>query len=423
MPTGVGIGSKKTETWPACSPHGRKLLDLTVTFQIGLSLLMQQSTKPHSRPQLIESRAEAAKVPAHRNAPRTGILMVNLGTPDAPTPKALRRYLREFLSDPRVIEVPKPIWWFILNGIILPFRAPKSAKAYASVWTEHGSPLLVNNRQLADRLGQELKKTMPRVEVMLAMSYGNPSIDQAIDRLRAENIQRLLVLPMYPQYSATTTASVFDGVTRSLSRLRWLPEMRFINDYCNEPNWLDAIADQIAHHQKKHGQPDQLMFSFHGIPKRNLMAGDPYYCQCQASARQIAERLKLPDSAWTISFQSRLGRAEWLKPYTDQTLKTMAKNGVKRVQVVCPGFAIDCLETLEEIAVENRDEFIHAGGESLEYIPCLNDSDDHVRMLANLCRKHGQGWPEFAGQKAVGDRAIEQRLDRVEAAAERLKLG
>ncbi len=372
---------------------------------------------------LVQSRAEASDVVAHRQAPRSGILMVNLGTPDAPTPRALRRYLREFLSDRRVIEVPKPIWWFILNGIILPFRAPRSARAYASVWTQHGSPLLVNSRRLADRLALELKKTMPRVEVMLAMSYGNPSIDRAIDRLRAENIQRLLVLPMYPQYSATTTASVFDAVTRSLSRLRWLPEVRFINDYCNEPDWLDAIAGQIENHQKRYGQPDQLVFSFHGIPKRNLLAGDPYYCQCQASARQIAERLKLADNAWKITFQSRLGRAEWLKPYTDQTLKTMAKNGTKRVQVVCPGFSIDCLETLEEIAVENRDTFLHAGGESLDYISCLNDSEDHVRMLARLCRKHGQGWPEFAGQKAVGDRAIEQRLKHVQSAAEQLGLG
>ncbi len=371
---------------------------------------------------LIKTREATRQVPAHRKAPRTAVLMVNLGTPDAPTASALRRYLRQFLSDPRVIEVPKPIWWLILNGIILPFRAPKSARAYASIWTDQGSPLLIQNRALAQKLEKTLHQTLPRVDVMLAMSYGQPSIDQAIDRLRAENIQRLLVLPMYPQYSATTTASVFDAVTRSLSRLRWLPEVRFINDYCNEPGWLDAIAHSIKQYQAEHGQPDQLMFSFHGIPKRNLMAGDPYYCQCQASARQIIERLDLPDGRWVTTFQSRLGKAEWLKPYTDKTVAALAKKGVKNLAVITPGFAADCLETLEEIKEENREEFLAAGGERLDYIPCLNDSDAHVKLLTDLCKKHGQGWPEFAGQKAVGDEALEARVERSDQAAERLKL-
>lgn len=377
---------------------------------------------PVSESTLVKSRADVAAVRAHAEAPRAAVLLVNLGTPEAPTAKAVRPYLKEFLSDRRVVEVPRPIWWLILNGIILPFRAPRSARAYASVWTENGSPLLVNSRKLADQLQMQLHKTMPRVTVMLAMNYGKPSIDQAIDRLRAENIQRLLVVPMYPQYSATTTASVFDRVTRSLSRLRWLPEVRFINDYHREEKWLDAVAGRIAAFQRKHGQPDQLLFSFHGIPKRNLMAGDPYYCQCRASAGLIAERLELVDSAWKLSFQSRLGKAEWLKPYTDKTLQAMAKNGVKRVQVVCPGFSIDCLETLEEIAMENRDEFLHAGGESLDYIPCLNDGNDHVAMLAGLVDKHAQGWPEFRGQKAVGDAAIQERLARADQAAVELGL-
>jgi len=371
---------------------------------------------------LIKSREATRDVPAHKRAPRAAILMVNLGTPEAPTAAALRRYLRQFLSDRRVIEVPKPIWWLILNGIILPFRAPKSAKAYASIWTEHGSPLLIQNRALAQRLEKHLQQTLPRVDVMLAMSYGQPSIDQAIDRLRAENIQRLLVLPMYPQYSATTTGSVFDAVTKSISRLRWVPEVRFINEYCNEPGWLDAITHSIKSHQAEHGQPDQLMFSFHGIPKRNLLAGDPYYCQCQASARQIVERLDLPEGRWVTTFQSRLGKAEWLKPYTDKTLQTMAKNGVKHVQVICPGFSIDCLETLEEIKEENREEFLAAGGERLDYIPCLNDSEAHVKLLSDLSQKHGQGWPEFAGQKAAGDAALEARVKRADQAAERLNL-
>lgn len=371
---------------------------------------------------MVETREQATTVRAHREAPRTGILMVNLGTPDAPTPKALRRYLKEFLSDPRVVEVPRPIWWLILHGIILPFRAPKSAKAYASVWTEEGSPLLTLSKRLSAGLQKHLSQSLPRVTVMLAMNYGKPSIDQAIDRLRAENIQRLLILPLYPQYSATTTASVFDRVTRSLSRLRWLPEVRFINDYHHEPAWLDAIADSIAAHHKVHGRAEKLLFSFHGIPRRNLMAGDPYHCQCHASARMIAERLELPDDAWQISFQSRLGKAEWLKPYTDQTVRKLARDGVKRIQVVCPGFAIDCLETLEEIAEENREEFIHAGGEALEYIPCLNESDAHIRMLAELCRKHGHGWPELAGQKAVGDTELKARVERAGQTADFLGL-
>jgi ferrochelatase len=371
---------------------------------------------------MIKTRTDVRQVRGHREAPRAAVLMINLGTPDAPTPKALRRYLKEFLGDPRVVEVPRPIWWLILHGIILPLRAPKSARAYASVWTEQGSPLLAINKRLAAGLQKHLAKTMPRVTVMLAMNYGNPSIDRAIDRLRSENIQRLLVLPVYPQYSATTTASVFDRVTRSLSRLRWLPEVRFINDYHNEPAWLDAVADSIAAHHKQHGRAEKLLFSFHGIPRRNLMAGDPYHCQCRASARQIAERLELPDEAWMVSFQSRLGRAEWLKPYTDETVRRLAADGVKRVQVVCPGFSIDCLETLEEIAEENREEFIHAGGEALEYIPCLNDSQAHVQVMSELVAKQTRGWPEFAGRKAVGDSELAARIERADQSAAALGL-
>lgn len=371
---------------------------------------------------MIKTRTEASQVQPHNQAPRAAILLVNLGTPDAPTPKAVRRYLKEFLWDPRVVEVPRPIWWLILHAIILPFRAPRSARAYASVWTDEGSPLLVLSRKLARALDSRITRTMPRVKVMLAMNYGQPSIDQAVERLRAHNIQRLLVVPLYPQYSATTTASVFDRVTRSLSRLRWLPEVRFVNDYHRESGWIDAIAGSIANYQKKHGQPDKLVFSFHGIPRRNLLAGDPYYCQCQASARLIAGKLQLDERDWTLTFQSRLGRAEWLKPYTDQTLKALAKAGVKRIQVVCPGFSIDCLETLEEIAVENREEFLHAGGDQLDYIHCLNDSEPHVDLIEQLCRKHSQGWPEFSGQKASGAAELEARGERVDQAATRLGL-
>ncbi len=371
---------------------------------------------------LVTTRQAAGEVRAHRKPARAGILMVNLGTPEAPTAKALRPYLKQFLGDPRVVEVPRPIWWLILNGIILPFRAPKSAKAYAEVWTDDGSPLLVNNQRLADKFAAELAPEWPDVSVALGMSYGQPSIQAGLEQLKADNVQRLLVLPLYPQYSATTTASVFDQVTTWMQRQRWFPELRFINDYYREQGWQEAIADSIRHHQAEHGKPDKLLFSFHGIPKRNLQAGDPYYCQCQYSARKIAERLELEEQDWQASFQSRLGRAEWLKPYTDQTLEELGHAGVKKLQVLCPGFSIDCLETLEEIAMEGKEEFIEAGGEDLQYIPCLNDSDAHVAVLKALCQRHGQGWPEFEGTSAESDKHVQTRLEQTDKAAVALNL-
>lgn len=369
---------------------------------------------------LITTLADVEHEPAHASAPRAAVLMVNLGTPEAPTARALRPYLREFLSDRRVIELPRAVWWCILNGIILPFRAPRSARAYARIWTEHGSPLLVTSRALAGAVEQALQTTLPKVRVMLAMNYGQPSIERALSGLRAANIQRLLVLPLYPQYSATTTASVFDRVSRTLERIRWLPEFRFITHYHDDPAWQDTVADSITTYQDKHGSPERLVFSFHGIPRRNLMAGDPYYCQCQASARRIAERLELDRRDWIVTFQSRLGRAEWLRPYTDETLRALAREGVGRVQVICPGFAVDCLETLDEIAHENREAFLAAGGRSLDYIPCLNDSPHHAHMLAALCRRHGQGWPEFEGRSAIGSSELDSRRRRAVRAAEQL---
>ncbi len=375
-----------------------------------------------ARETLVTTRRGVAEVTAHRQPARAGILLVNLGTPEAPTAKALRPYLKQFLGDPRVVEVPRPIWWLILNGIILPFRSPKSARAYAEVWTEEGSPLLVNNQHLADKLTDHIQRDCPDISVALAMSYGQPSIQSALDRFKAENVQRLLVLPLYPQYSATTTASVFDQVTTWMQGQRWFPELRFINDYYREEAWQRAVADSIRDFQGEHGQPDKLLFSFHGIPKRNLLAGDPYYCQCQFSARQIADRLGLQDEQWQASFQSRLGRAEWLKPYTDQTLEELGHAGVKQLQVVCPGFSIDCLETLEEIAMEGKEEFVEAGGEDLKYIPCLNDSDAHVTVLAGVAHRHGQGWPEFEGRSAEPQAHVDKRLEQTDKAALALNL-
>lgn len=372
--------------------------------------------------QLIDSHSELETLTAHTEAPRAAVLLVNLGTPDAPDTRSVRRYLREFLWDPRVVEISRPVWWLILNGVIAPFRSPRSAKAYAKIWTEQGSPLTVHTRQLAGRVQSEISRHAPRVRVMWAMRYGRPGIGHVLSRLAEDNIQRLLVLPLYPHYSATTTASVFDQVSRVLGSHRWLPDIRFISHYHRHTGWLDTVADSIRSHQAEHGRPDRLLFSFHGIPRRNLLLGDPYQCQALASARRIAERLELAGGDWQVGFQSRLGRAEWLKPYTDKTLKTLARNGVKHVQVVCPGFAVDCLETLEEIAIVNRKLFEQSGGQRLDYIPCLNAGEAHARALSDLCRRHGQGWPEFAGVVDDAQAGIEARMERARARGEELGL-
>lgn len=337
----------------------------------------------------------------HGSAARCGVLAVNLGTPDAPNASALRRYLAEFLADPRVIEVPRPIWLPILYGIILPFRAPRSAHAYRQVWTERGSPLRIHSEALVAGLNAGLAASGSQAEVRLAMRYGSPSIAEVLRGWRAEGLRRLLVLPLYPQYSGTTTASVFDAVQAELARWRWPPELRLINDYCGEQAWVDAVAGSIRTFWDHHGRGDRLLFSFHGIPRRYLLAGDPYFCQCHASARRIAAVLGLAAGDWQVSFQSRVGREEWLRPYTDETVAGLPKDGVRRLDVVCPGFAADCLETLEEIAMQNAETFVAAGGEALRYIPALNAEPAHVAALASLVRRHGGGWPEFDGPPAM----------------------
>jgi len=326
----------------------------------------------------------------------TGILLANLGTPDAPTPSALRRYLAEFLWDSRVVEIPRPLWWLILHGVILRLRPAQSARKYATIWTPDGSPLLAISRRQAAALAETVAEHYPGpVRVALGMRYGNPSMASALAELRAAGAERLLVLPLYPQYSAATTASTFDAVAAELRTWRWLPELRFIAQYHDDPGYLDALATHIQ--ADRAAQPgERLLFSFHGLPKRNLLAGDPYYCQCHKTARLVAERLELAPEQWAVAFQSRFGRAEWLQPYTSALLTDWAQAGVKRVDVVCPGFAADCLETLEEIALENRQTFLDAGGEYYRYLPALNDAPDHIAALAGLIERHTAGWPEFS---------------------------
>lgn len=329
---------------------------------------------------------------AHATPDRTGVLLVNLGTPDAPTTSALRRYLAEFLGDPRVVEVPRPIWLAVLHGIILPFRSPRSARAYAKVWTDQGSPLRVLSERLTSAVDAALSGRGADIEIGLAMRYGSPSVSSVLRQWKDRGLRRLLVVPLYPQYSATTTATVFDAVTKELATWRWVPELRWIGDYYREPAWLDAVAESIRRARQRRGTTNHLLFSFHGLPQRYLRAGDPYFCQCHASARLVAERLGLSEDDWSLSFQSRVGREPWLQPYTDQHLLALAARGVREVDVVCPGFAVDCLETLEEIAMQNAEAFEAAGGR-LHYIPALNDEPAHATLLAGLVAKHGSGWP------------------------------
>jgi ferrochelatase len=346
-----------------------------------------------------------------------GVLMLNLGTPEAPTVPAVRRYLAEFLSDPRVVELPRPLWWVILHGVILRIRPRRSAEAYQSVWTDEGSPLLRISKLQAAALQKSLTARLPGpVRVELGMRYGNPSVASALGRLRQANVRRLLVLPLYPQYSATTTASAFDAITRELSSWRWVPELRFVNQYHDAQGYIAALAERIRGHWVEHGEPDRLLFSFHGIPRDYFESGDPYFCHCQKTARLTAEALGLEAGRWQVSFQSRVGNKEWLRPYTDELLKEWGAAGIGSVQVCCPGFSADCLETLEEIAVENRDYFLGAGGKTYGYIPALNDSPAHIDSLADLVQRHTAGWPGAVGSDHANwsVEALRKRLERAQ---------
>lgn len=314
---------------------------------------------------------------------KTGILLANLGTPEAPTAKALRKYLAEFLWDPRVVEIPRFIWWVILNGFILPLRPRRSAKLYQKIWTAEGSPLLINSKKLANTLQQQLGEA---INVVLTMRYGYPSITSALNKMREKGIERIVVIPLYPQYSAATNGSIFDAVTDELKSWRHVPELYFLSNYYGSTAYINAIANSIHRYWQEHGHDHYLLFSFHGIPKRNIELGDPYQQQCETTVRLITEKLKLSADRYKLVFQSRFGPAEWLQPYCDETLKKLPSQGIKKVTVICPGFAVDCLETLEEIAEQNRDLFLQAGGESYHYIPALNDSAEHVAVFCELMK-------------------------------------
>ena len=341
------------------------------------------------------------------------MLLVNLGTPAEPTAASVRPYLAEFLSDPRVIELPRALWWLILHGVILRIRPRRSAEAYAKIWTDDGSPLLLNSQEIVQALNDRLPGRLAgAVHVELAMSYGEPSIASALDRLHERFARRILVLPMYPQYSNTTTGSVFAAVTSTLSMRRWVPELRFINHYHDANGFVAALAASVRDHWDQHGRGERLLFSFHGVPKRTLLDGDPYHCQCQKTARLVAEALELTDDRWYVSFQSRVGREEWLKPYTDETLMSWGGQGVGDIDVLCPAFSVDCLETLEEIAIAGAEQFAEAGGGKLRYIPCLNAREDHVAFLGRLIEKNVAGWPEASPDWSASETAAELEKSR-----------
>lgn len=341
----------------------------------------------------------------HSHSPRVGVLLVNLGTPDAPTVPAIRRYLREFLGDRRVVEFSRWLWWPVLNLVILPLRPLKLRHTYAAIWTPEGSPLLAISR----RQQRALQATLgPQTPVALAMRYGQPGIAAGLDELARQDVRRVLVLPLYPQYSATTTASVMDAVFDSLRRFRWLPELRTVQQYHDESAYIEALAMSVRAHWAAQGRGQHLLMSFHSIPLAYVLAGDPYFCHSQKTARLLADRLGLAEGEWSVSFQSRIGRTPWLQPYTEQRVTELGKSGIRQLDVICPGFSADCLETLEEIALRYAERFRHAGGGALRYIPCLNDDPAHITALRELVERNIAGWA-FPAETAV---EVEERVER-----------
>jgi ferrochelatase len=353
----------------------------------------------------------------HGSIPKSAIVLVNLGTPDAPTRGAVRRYLKEFLSDPRVVEIPRAVWRLILHLVILPFRSGKSAEKYRTIWSRDGSPLKVyTERQAAALQAQLAARGHVDLEVAMAMRYGSPALPEVLDALKARGCERILVLPAYPQYSGTTTASIWDAVFAHYRQVRNIPELRLVKHYHDHEAYIEALAKSVESYWDQHGRGDKLVMSFHGVPKRTLMLGDPYHCECQKTGRLLAARLGLGADQYVLSFQSRFGRAEWLQPYTAQTVQGLAAQGVRRIDVMCPGFTSDCLETLEEINMEVRHDFEVGGGQDFHYIPCLNDSPPWIAALAEIAEQHLIGWPTLLSpvQKAAQRRDAE--IGRVHAA-------
>ncbi len=316
---------------------------------------------------------------------KTAVILTNLGTPETNSIPAVKKFLKQFLSDSRVVEVPRLIWWFILNLVILPFRSKTALEAYNKIWTDEGSPLMSISRSQQQALQQKLGDN---VKVELMMRYGDPSFSSVINNLLKQNYKKLIVLPLYPQNSATTTATTFDHIAEVLKPVRNVPDLNFISDYHGDPGYIHALATSIQEHWQQQKRQRFLLMSFHGLPQRNIDKGDPYYDQCTGTAQLLATILGLTKDQWEMSFQSRFGKQEWIKPYTSETLETRAANGLKEIDVICPGFSVDCLETLEEIQMQNKEIFLQHGGEQYHYIPCLNDRDDHIDMMAELVKPY-----------------------------------
>ncbi|SEN12795.1 ferrochelatase [Nitrosomonas marina] len=347
----------------------------------------------------------------HGTPGKTGVLLINLGTPDAPTKEALRPYLREFLSNPRVIEVPRLIWWPILYGFILPFRPKQSAEKYALIWTSEGSPLKVHTERQAALLAEALQNSAnPAPMVEYAMNIGNPSVTSVINKMVDAGCDRILVIPLFPQYAASSTAAAMDAVFAALGPVRNMPAIRTVKQYHDHSGYIAALAQNIRDYWEQHGQPDKLIISFHGVPRRNLDKGDPYHCFCQKTGRLLAEALNLGEEQYQVCFQSRFGRAQWLQPYTAETLEQLGKANTRRVDITCPGFVSDCLETLEEIAIEGKKTFTEAGGKEYHYIPCLNERADWIDALSEIARSNLQGWLEPAPSQEMLEQSKQRAL-------------
>lgn len=337
----------------------------------------------------------------HDYAPKTGVLLMNLGTPQAPTAKALRPYLKEFLSDRRVIEIPRALWWLILNGVILNTRPAQSAKKYAAIWEKDGSPLYTHTRKQAALIkGQLGEMGLRNLVVDFAMRYGEPSVENVIARMREQGVERLLVLPLYPQYAASSSATALDQVFRALMKLRNMPELRTVRHFHDDPGYIRALAEQVRAHWREHGRGDKLVMSFHGVPRFTRDKGDPYHCECQKTGRLLAEALGLTQQEYQVCFQSRFGRAEWLQPYTSEVLAQLGKDKTGKLDILCPGFIADCLETLEEIAMEGKETFLSHGGGEYRYISCLNENPQWIHAISTMIKQNLAGWCEAPEENA-----------------------